>query len=196
MPEKKEKSYWATRTAIGSLFKAVTLSTDPAHTLGFSCSLINTSRAALIQRLEDKVPDATALPGILNTLLKHIANQWYNQGVLKESIATLDERIDTMFKSESLAKYGLEIYRDSQFCDDLIQRWKVANQIYIRDKNAWAISNDQLADVHKQLVEIIVRHDLMQFPKGEGFNLDERGSMMSQIASAMQTVSTQNGGMQ
>lgn len=179
MKEDKEKSYWATRTAIGGLFRAVTLSTDPAHTLSFSSSLISTSRAALIQRLEDKVPDVEQIPGIINTILK-IATRDFD--LQPDDIKTIDDQIDKVFKTESMARYGLELYRDALFTEDLHARWKYANKIYIQSPASWAISNDTLADVHKQLLEIIVRHDLMQLPKYEQFSLDERGETYSQLA--------------
>jgi hypothetical protein len=172
-PEKKEKTYWATRQAIGGLYKAASSSTDPAHTLEFFCSLINATRAALIRKLEDKVPNSDLLPGIFNTLLKIIATKWNHDGIIPgEYLDELNQRIDTVFKEESMARYGLEIYRDILFCDDLLMRWGQANDIYISNKNAWSMSNKLIAPIQMQLFEIIDRHDLKEFPKGESFNID------------------------
>ena len=187
--DKPERSYWVSRQAIGSLFKAVTLSTDPAHTLGFSSSLIGSARAALIQKLEDKIPDNEQLPIIFDGLLKAIIRGY---GATEDEIQTIDQRIDAIFKSDAQARYGLEIFRDAIITENLHQRWKEANRIYIQSPAAWAISNDILSDVHLQLNEILFRHDLMQFPKGEVFNLDEQGSTYATLAKAMEKI--QSGG--
>lgn len=176
---------YATRQALGSLYRAETLSTDPAHTLAFSGKLITTTRAALITKLEDKVPDSEKLPGIFNGILKTIVRGYDDQDPLIKSI---DERIDQVFRNESMAKYGLEIFRDALITESLIPRWKLANNIYIRSPASWALSNDHLVDIGVQLHEILVRHDLMQFPKGEMFSLDESdttAATLSRVAKAL-----------
>lgn len=183
---KTVKISYASRSAIGSLFKAVTLSTDPAHTLGFTASLINASRSSLVYKLEQQVPDQTAIPNLMNTILKCIATRWKVSGTIEEeSMLILDDRIDKLFPSTSIMRYDLEAYRDTMFCDDLHERWKDANEIYQKSPMAWSVSNDRLADISKQLMEIITRHDLMEFPKGEGFNLDDHGTDVGAIASML-----------
>lgn len=182
MAEKKpEKNMWAVKASVGSLFKAVTLSTDPAQTLSFSSGLINTSRASLIQKFEDRVPDSQAIPDIFNSILHALIRNKSN-GLTEPDITTIDERIENVFgSSTSMARYGFAIYRDILYCDQLHERWKSANNTYIQSPSAWALSNAQLADVNRQLMEIIVRHDLMVFPKGELFNMDEIGSKYGNI---------------
>jgi hypothetical protein len=185
-PQKPVKVSYASRSAIGSLFKAVTLSTDPAHTLGFTSSLVNSSRSSLIYKLEQHIPDEDALPSIFNAILKMTACGWKNGRIIdEEAMGILNQRIDTMFPSISLMRYDLETYRDILFCDDLSNRWKEANITYLQDARAWGFSNEQLADINRQLMEIITRHDLMEFPKGESFNLDEHGTDVGAIAAAM-----------
>lgn len=184
--KKPIKISYASRSAIGSLFKAVTLSTDPAHTLGFTASLINSSRSSLIYKLEQHIPDSAALPQIFGAILKTTASNWKNGRIIdEEAMQILSKRIDTLFPSESLARYDLETYRDVLFCDDLGVRWKDANNTYLQDSRAWAFSNEQLADINRQLMEIIVRHDLMEFPKGESFNLDDHGTDVGVIAAML-----------
>jgi hypothetical protein len=170
-----EKDYYASRAAVGKLFVAVTMSTDPAHTLGFTSSLIATVRAALIQKLEESVKGYEDIPDILNTLLKFIVYQWKNNGLPEEYQKEINQRIDALFKTDSMAKFGLEVYRDTIFCDDLMLRWKQANGIYIKAPSAWAYSNEIVAEIIKQLLEIITRHHLMVFPQGEPFNVDVGG---------------------
>lgn len=181
--QKTLKVSYASKNAIGSLFKAVTLSTDPAHTLEFTSSLINAARSALIYKLEQHVPHPRELSSVLNTLLKLISTKWVEGGIIDaESLAILEKRINTMFPSEALMRYDLETYRDIEFCDSLTERWKSANNIYQSDYRAWAKSNELIAEINMQLMEIITRHDLMEFPKGESFNLDDHGTEMEAMA--------------
>jgi len=180
------KISYAARAAITSLFKAVTLSTDPGHTLGFTASLINASRAALVYKLEQQIPDDVALPTLFNTILKMISTTWEKDGhISKESHAILNERLNTMFKSESMMRYDIATFRDILFTDDLHERWKQANGTYLMNPMAWSHSNEQLADINKQLMEIITRHDLMDVPKGDNFNLDEHGTDAGMIAAML-----------
>jgi len=181
----QEKTNFATRNAIGKLFVATTMSTDPAHTLGFTSSLIATVRAALIQKLEENIKGYESIPGLLNTILKFIVYQWTEQGLPKEYQDEIDKRIGGTFQTDSMMKYGLEIYRDILFCDDLAKRWEEANKIYIRAPSAWAVSNERMAPLHRQLLEIIVRHDLMMFPKEASFSIDEGGMDFGLIQKAI-----------
>ena len=181
-PKKTSVSY-ASRSAIGSLFKAVTLSTDPGHTLGFTASLINASRSALIYKLEQTIPDAEALPALFNTILKFVVTGWEKEGRINaESRAELNDRLNKLFKSESVMKASSTTHRDIRYCDDLHERWKNANRTYLMNPMAWSQSNEELADINKQLMEIITRHDLMEFPKGDPFNLDDHGTDVGTIA--------------
>jgi hypothetical protein len=182
----QEKTNFATRNAIGKLFVATTMSTDPAQTLGFTSSLIATVRAALIQKLEENIKGYEDIPGLLNTILKFIVYQWTEQGLPKEYQDEIDKRIGEIFQTDSMTKWGLEVYRDIIFCDDLTMRWKKANLIYIQAPAAWAVSNDIIADIHRQLMEIIVRHDLMMFPKDASFNIDEGGMDYGAIHKAIE----------
>jgi hypothetical protein len=181
----QEKTNFATRNAIGKLFVATTMSTDPAHTLGFTSSLIATVRAALIQKLEENIKGYESIPGLLNTILKFIVYQWTEQGLPKEYQDEIDKRIGGTFQTDSMMKYGLEIYRDILFCDDLAKRWEEANKIYILAPSAWAVSNERMAPLHRQLLEIIVRHDLMMFPKEASFSIDEGGMDFGLIQKAI-----------
>lgn len=170
-----EKTNYATRAAIGKLFVATTMSTDPAHTLGFTSSLISTVRGALIQKLEEGIKGYEGIPGLLNTILKFIVYQWVENGLPKEYQDVINKRIEEIFQTDAMAKYGLELYRDILFCDDLSNRWHDANNAYIRSPSSWAVSNGLMNPLHRQLLEIIIRHDLMAFPKEASFNIDEGG---------------------
>jgi hypothetical protein len=178
-----EKGTWATKNAIGSLFRAEVMSTDPGQALKFSVSLIATVRAALIQKLEDRIPDHEKLPFIFSGILKTIVR---NQGDLSEKeTEEIDSYLNKIFLTENLAVYGMQIYRDVLLCDNLHQTWRTANKIYVANKAAWNISNDLLSDISIKIIEIIVRHDLMQLPKDIEFNLDNRGDAINRFAKAL-----------
>jgi hypothetical protein len=182
------KHSFATRSSIGALFKAVTLSTDPGHTLGFTSSLINQTRAALVYKLEQQQPDVAEMPKLFNTILTMLAKNWQDTGCIDaESRSILDKRIDIMFKSDWKIHEDLQTYRDVTFCDDLHERWIYANEIYLKNPMAWSHSNELLANINKQLMEIITRHDLMEFPRGESFNLDDHGTGIGGIAAMLAT---------
>jgi len=183
-----DKAHYASKTAIGGLFRALILDTDPAHTLAFTSALINSSRAALIQKLEDKVENFMMIPTIMSTILKIISTRWNPYGLSKESIVEINSRIDRVFKGESMMQYGIELYRDVLFCDDLLNRWNEANEIYLHDKDAWAMSNARLTLIHKVLFEIIFRHELMQLPKDMNFNIDQGASALGELARVAQQI--------
>lgn len=183
---KEEKNPWVVKSAIGSLFKAVTLSTDPAMTLGYEASLINTTRAALIQKLEERVPDAMQIPIVMKEVLLLIMSNWKTDNLDDEGYDLMDKRICSIFKDTSMARYGLEIYRDILFVEQLHSMWHQANQYYIQSPASWAQSNAILAQVNKQLLEIIVRHELMTFPKGDVFNMDRDSGSMGAIMKRLQ----------
>lgn len=189
-----EKNYSAIKTAIGSLYRATNLSTDPAQTLQFNAGLINGTRSFLVQKLEARVPDSAQIPATLNAILKTIVNEWDDDYITEQGIEDMDARIDAIFKSPPMARYGLDIYRDSLYCDQLLDRWQVANHTYIQTHNSWILSNSILAPMNKQLTEIIVRHDLMSFPMADPFNMDHQGGNMGAIMKRAQEI--QEGGRQ
>ena len=87
-----------------------------------------------------------------------------------------------------MMQYGIELYRDVLFCDDLLNRWNEANEIYLHDKDAWAMSNARLTLIHKVLFEIIFRHELMQLPKDMNFNIDQGASALGELARVAQQI--------
>ena len=183
---KEDKNIWITRSATGQLFRAVTLSTDPGQTLRFTESLINLARAQLISKLENMVPDHEAIPGMFLDILRVVIVR-ENDGALTQSqINVIDGIISKVFQQTAMARYSLPIYRDIIYCDELLKRWKEANQIYVQSPSSWAISNSHLADINTVLMEIIVRHDLMVLPKSDAFNLDAHSGQMSDLMKMMQ----------
>jgi hypothetical protein len=172
-----ERTNYTSKLAIGKLYIAVTGSTDPAHYLGFFSSFISAVRGALIRKYESGVEHYEDIPGLLNTILKHIVYQWTAQGLPKEYQAEIDKRISEIFPTNAMLKYGLELHRDILFCDDLRKRWIQANGIYIASPSSWAVSNAILAPALDQILEIVERHDLMMIPKEASFNIDEGGSI-------------------
>jgi hypothetical protein len=177
-----EKQYYIPKKLLGELIRILITSTDPANILGFTSAAINSSRALMIRMLEVQVPNPDIINNTLNTLLTRTIAAWNtNQSITQEEAQELDKMLMSVFKSEPMMKYDLEMYRDILYCETLFENWKSANKTYISDKSAWAESNAIIADIHKHLYEIIFRHNLMQLPYGDSFNLDTHGTDTSQI---------------
>jgi hypothetical protein len=172
-----ERTNYTSKLAIGKLYIAVTGATDPGHYLGFFSSFISAVRGALIRKYESGIEHYEGIPTLLNTILKHIVYQWTQEGLPKEYQAEIDKRISEIFPTNAMLKYGLELYRDILFTDDLRKRWIQANKIYIAAPASWAVSNSLLAPALDQILEIVERHDLMMIPKEASFNIDEGGSI-------------------
>jgi len=177
-----EKQYYIPKKLLGELVRIMITSTDPANILGFTSAAINATRALMIRMLEAQIPNPDIITNALHELLTRTIIAWNNnQTISPEEAAELDKMLMTVFKSEPMMKYDLLMYRDIMYCETLFENWKSANKTYISDKSAWSESNATIADIHKHLYEIIFRHNLMQLPYGDSFNLDQHGTDTSQI---------------
>lgn len=189
-----EKQYYIPKKLLGELVRIMITSTDPANILGFTSAAINTTRALMIRMLEAQVPNPDIINTTLTELLTRTIGLWNaNQSITIEEAQELDKMLLTVFKSESMMKYDLEMYRDILYCEDLFTNWKVANAQYITHAVAWSESNAIIAEIHKHLYEIIFRHNLMQLPYGDSFNLDQHGTDTSQIQMLLKKMAAAEG---
>jgi hypothetical protein len=189
-----EKKFYVPKKLLGELVRILVTSTDPANILGFTAATINSTRALMIRMLENQMPKPEIINTTLRALLTRVIEEWNNNQTLTPEEATeIDRMLTTVFKSEAAMKYDLELYRDIIYCEDMFRNWIVANETYIADKNAWSKSNAIVADIHKLLFEIIIRHNLMVMPYGDSFNLDQHGTDTTQIQSILQKLAAANG---
>ena len=178
MTDKKDGLPSSIRYALGGLFRAATLSTDPALTLSFSTNLVSATRAALIRKLEQEIPDQDAFWGAICSIFKLTLAK---ENLTAEERQEIVKEVNQIFKSDSMSRYNIELFRDILYCDDLLGRWKTANETYILTKSSWAVSNSILSDINMQILEILFRHDLLKFDSPDVFNLDTRAEAFSTV---------------
>ena len=189
-----EKKFYVPKKLLGELVKILVTSTDPANVLGFTSATINATRALMIRMLENQIPKPEIINTTLQSLLTRVLEDWnQHQTLTPEEATEIDKMLTTVFKSEPAMKYNLELYRDIIYCEDMFKNWLIANETYIKDKNAWSQSNAIIAEIHKLLFEIIIRHNLMVMPYGDSFNLDQHGTDTSQIQGLLAKLAAANG---
>jgi len=189
-----EKKFYVPKKLLGELVRILVTSTDPANVLGFTAAAINATRALMIRMLENQMPKPDIINSTLQALLTRTIEEWnQHQTLTPEEATEIDKMLTTVFKSEAAMKYDLELYRDIIYCEDMFKNWIVANETYIKDKNAWSQSNAIIAEIHKLLFEIIIRHSLMVMPYGDSFNLDQHGTETSQIQGLLAKLAAANG---
>ena len=184
--ESDEKNYYIPKKLLGELVRILITSTDPANRLEFTSATISATRALMIKMLENDIPVPEMINTTLQQVLMRVMEAWNNNQTLTPDEATeIEKMLMTVFKSESMMKYNVTLYRDIMYCEDLFTNWQVANRQYVTHSSAWSESNAILADIHRHLFEIIIRHNLMQLPYGDSFNLDQHGTDTSQIQNVL-----------
>jgi hypothetical protein len=190
-----EKQYYVPKKLLGELVRLDITSTDPANRLEFTSATISATRALMIKMLENEIPVPDTINTVLQQVLMRVMEAWNNNQTLTPEEATeIEKMLMVVFKSEPMMKYNIQLYRDIIYCEDLFANWQVANKQYIAHTAAWSESNSILADIHKHLFEIIIRHNLMQLPYGDSFNLDNQGTDTSQIQSILAKLAAGDGG--
>jgi hypothetical protein len=189
-----EKQYYIPKKLLGELVRILITSTDPANRLEFTSATISATRALMIKMLENAVP----VPDTINTTLQQVfmraIESWNStQTITPEEAVEIENMLLSVFKSEPMMKYDIQLYRDIIYCEDLFTNWQIANKQYITHTAAWSESNAILAEIHKHLFEIIIRHNLMQLPYGDSFNLDQHGTDTSQIQSVLAKLAAASG---
>ena len=151
MPDRVE-SYYVPKKLIGELTRVLITSTDPAHILEFTPSLISSCRALMMSMLEDNQPAPTLIAGALESILEQMILIWNERETFTvEELAEFNKMLTDVFKSEGNARWGLALYRDILLCDSMFDNWESANREYIKDHNSWNTSNAILVQIHKVL---------------------------------------------
>ncbi len=189
MPDRVE-SYYVPKKLIGELTRVLITSTDPAHILEFTPSLISSCRALMMSMLEDNQPAPTLIAGALESILEQMILIWNERETFTvEELAEFNKMLTDVFKSEGNARWGLALYRDILLCDSMFDNWESANREYIKDHNSWNTSNAILVQIHKVLFEIMFRHKLIQMPYENSFNLDTHGTVTEAVQQMLDKVS-------
>jgi len=177
-----DKQYYIPKKLLGELISVLAKSTDPANILGFTSIAISTTRAIMIKMIENQMENPDVIGIALQTILVRMAGDWERNGqITPDEMQEIEKMLKETFKSESAIRYNLELWRDVLFCEDMYRNWKHANIIYVQRATSWAESNAILSEIHKQLFEIMIRHNLISMPMQDSFNLDERGTETGRI---------------
>jgi hypothetical protein len=193
--DKDDKQFYVPKKLLGELVRILITSTDPANILVFTSATIGASRAIMIKMLENQIPNPDIINTALQALLLRTAEAWTtHHKITPEEAVEIEKILMDVFKSEPLMKYDLQLYRDILYCEDLYNLWFDANSQYIIDKSSWYQSNASIATINKTLYEIIIRHNLMSLPYGDGFNLDQHGTDTSQVQQLLASLARASGG--
>lgn len=194
-PIQTRRSITFPRNSLANSYAFSSPGPDPANVLEYTAATISTARAIMIHMLEAQVPNPEVINTALQALLYRLAESWTaDKKITPEEAIEIEKILMDVFKSEPMMKYDIQLYRDILYCEDMFTVWHTANQQYILDKSSWFQSNAMLANIHKTLFEIIVRHNLMSLPYGDGFNLDQHGTDTSQLQGMLAKLAMASGG--
>jgi hypothetical protein len=181
MPDRTD-NYYVPKKLIGELTRVLITSTDPAHILEFTPSLISACRALMMSMLEDNQPAPSLIASALESILAQmIVTYNLKDGFTQEEKDTFNKMLTDIFKSDGNARWGLALYRDILLCEGMYSNWEDANSEYIKDHKSWTTSNAVLVQINKVLFEIMIRHKLIQMPYDSGFNLDKHGTTTESV---------------
>jgi hypothetical protein len=170
-----DKKYDLDKGAISATFSAVVSSTDPANSLHYTSALLWQVRALLLQMLTDRIPDPTRILIASKYVVKEMLVSLKESGVITpEEDPKLEKLMEETFKIESVARYGFELFRDINICDNLLEDWEIANRTYLERHDAWGISNTLLSRINTELFGIITRYDLKGTPKGGNWDFTSK----------------------
>jgi len=161
---------------IGQLAIATAKSTDPANKISLTSSRISFDMAAMKMKCRNKVPSGL-YETLYDTLLKMIAAMMYEDGnanvalLLRELEQVVNENSPTPSQFNTIE--AMECLSDYNAVLDCRERWKSANDFYMKDHEAWSMSNKMLADIHDVLTRVEIRHDLIVVPKNVTWDISD-----------------------
>ena len=165
---------------IGLMSVATARATEPANKISLCSSRIST----LMGVLEYKCREWTQ-PGLTRTLYKTIemmvADMKENESDvnIRNMLAELEQYLSEMsnYNVENKIKYlpieGLEILQDYNVVLECRARWKEASDIYMKNKDAWSVSNKMIADIGDKLEAIELKYNLIIMPKHYSYDIND-----------------------
>jgi len=124
-------------------------------------------------------------PGLTRTLYKTIemmvADMKENESDMniRQMLAELEQYLSEMsnYNVENKIKYlpieGLEILQDYNVVLECRARWKEASDIYMKNKDAWSVSNKMIADIGDKLEAIELKYNLIIMPKHYSYDIND-----------------------
>jgi hypothetical protein len=166
---------------IGELSVATARSTEPANKISLTSSRISTIHGVLKYKCRQWL-----MPG-LTTLLYTTIDLMIKDMMVDEKpgerVMIILEDLDAFMQEESTRcieekrKYfpteSIELLVDYNAILDCRERWKVAQDTYMKNKDAWSVSNKMIADINDVLADIELKYNLIIKPKNSSYSVDD-----------------------
>lgn len=167
---------------LGELTIAIDRSTDPANKISLTSSRI--SKLLGILKYKCKTEMQMGLRGELYKSVMEILIamrtdptnadlHYYIERLYNHFYHINVEAIES--KKKMLTTESFELLSDYNTLLQCRARWKIASDTYMKNKDAWAISNKMLADMNDVMTDIEMRYDLIIKPKNMGYNVTDMG---------------------
>lgn len=166
---------------IGELSVATARSTEPANKISLTSSRISTIHGVLKYKCRQWLMPGltTLLYSTINLMIKDIMkDEKPGEGVL-QILEDLDQFMQEECTRciEEKRKYfpteSIELLVDYNAVLDCRERWKVAQDTYMTNKDAWSVSNKMIADINDVLADIELKYNLIIKPKNSSYSVDD-----------------------
>lgn len=166
---------------IGQLSVSTARSTDPAIKLSLTNSRISVLLGIIKHKCSDWVMPgiSTMIHEILVKMLTEDLNAPDHEFAIKSRIAYLIDFINKEntkaleSKSKFFPSESLTLLVDYNKIIECRERWKIASDIYMTNKDAWATSNKMIADINDILTQIELDYNLIIMPKNYSYDVND-----------------------
>ena len=166
---------------IGQLSVSTARSTDPAIKLALTNSRISVLLGIMKHKCNDWVMPgiSTMIHEILVKMLKEDLMAQEHERAVKLRILYLIDFINAEntkaleAKQKQFPSESLVLLVDYNKLVECRERWKIASDTYMRDKDAWAISNKMIADINDILTQIELDYNLIIMPKNYSYDIND-----------------------
>jgi hypothetical protein len=166
---------------IGELSVATARSTEPANKISLTSSRISTIHGVLKYKCRQwLMPGLTTL---LYTTIDLMIKDIIDENKQGKNVSGILEDLDKFMQDESTRcieekrKYfpteSIELLVDYNAILDCRERWKVAQDTYMTNKDAWSVSNKMIADINDVLADIELKYNLIIKPKNSSYSVDD-----------------------
>lgn len=166
---------------IGELSVATARSTEPANKISLTSSRISTIHGVLKYKCRQwLMPGLTTL---LYTTIDLMIKDIIDENKQGKNVRGILEDLDKFMQDESTRcieekrKYfpteSIELLVDYNAILDCRERWKVAQDTYMTNKDAWSVSNKMIADINDVLADIELKYNLIIKPKNSSYSVDD-----------------------
>jgi hypothetical protein len=166
---------------IGELSVATARSTEPANKISLTSSRISTIHGVLKYKCRQWLMPGltTLLYTTIDLMVKDIIDENSQGNNVRPILIDLDKFMqeESARCVEEKRKYfpteSIELLVDYNAILDCRERWKVASDTYMANKDAWSVSNKMIADINDVLADIELKYNLIIKPKNSSYSVDD-----------------------